>query len=150
MNLSIQPADSESEESRALVNQMFLELKALYGLVQPTLQPINCPREGAVFLVARENDRPVACGAVVPLSPGIGEVKRMFVEKDSRGRGISRAVLAELERHARTLGYTALRLDTGIRQPAAILLYETSGFERIPNYIAHITDELTVCYEKKL
>jgi ribosomal protein S18 acetylase RimI-like enzyme len=52
----------------------------------------------------------------------------MYVTPEARGRGVARAVLAALEEAARTRGYAALRLETGLSQPEAIALYTSSGY----------------------
>jgi GNAT superfamily N-acetyltransferase len=74
----------------------------------------------------------------------------MYVEPRLRRRGISRAILAELERLAREYGYTTVRIETGLRQPNAIRLYETSGYQRIERFGRHRDDPLSVCFEKAL
>ncbi|MBA2683890.1 MAG: GNAT family N-acetyltransferase, partial [Gemmatimonadaceae bacterium] len=51
---------------------------------------------GSGFFIGRVDSRAVACGAFRPLSPGIAEIKRMFVEPEYRGRGYSRAMLVML------------------------------------------------------
>lgn len=94
-----------------------------------TLEDLDNPR--LLFLVARMGDRPVGCGAVRPIEPGVGEIKRMFVVADSRGRGIARRLLAALEAGPRARGLSILRLETGSHQPEAIGLYESSGYARI-------------------
>jgi GNAT superfamily N-acetyltransferase len=55
-------------------------------------------------------------------------------EPVSRRRGVARALLGALERTARDLGYSIVRLDTGARQPHAKALYEASGFVETGNY----------------
>ncbi|HEY1826620.1 MAG TPA: GNAT family N-acetyltransferase [Acidimicrobiales bacterium] len=83
------------------------------------------------FLVARSPDGVVVGGVGVRTrEPGVGEVKRLWVAPDGRGRGIGRALMDELEDAARRLGLTELRLATGFRQPEAVSLYESSGWQR--------------------
>ena len=103
-----------------------------------------------VFLVARLAGRPVGCGALRPLAPGIGEVKRMFVRPDLRRRRIARRLLDRLEQIARECGVAALRLETGTRQPESIALYESVGYRRIPCFGEYADDPFSVCYEKHL
>ena len=62
----------------------------------------------------------------------------------------SRALLARLESEAAALGYRRLQLETGLRQPEAIALYESAGYHRIPSYGQYEGDELSVCFAKEL
>jgi putative acetyltransferase len=43
-----------------------------------------------------------------------------------------------------------MRLETGVRQPEAISLYEKLGYHRIPNYGKYRDSEMSVCFEKIL
>jgi len=79
----------------------------------------------------------VCCGGLKRLPDGACEIKKMFVLESARGRGVARALLVELERRAREMGYTIARLDTGPRQPHAQRLYERSGYEAIANFNAN-------------
>ena len=58
---------------------------------------------------------------------GWGEVKRMYVRPDQRGRGIGARVLAELEKIAREAGLPLLRLETGIHNTEALALVPPRG-----------------------
>jgi GNAT superfamily N-acetyltransferase len=112
---------------------------------------ISGPRAG--FVVAWLNDEAVGCGAwrpLAPTEPAVAEIKRMFVEPAVRGRGVSRAILKQLETLARADGYSVVRLETGLRQPPALRLYETSGYRRIEPYGRYRDDPLSVCFEKTL
>ena len=63
---------------------------------------------------------------------------------------MSRALLAWLEAEAAALGYRRVHLETGLRQPEAIALYETAGYRRIPSFGPFEDDPLSVCYGKDL
>ena len=80
----------------------------------------------------------------------MGEVKRMYVEPGVRERGYSRRMLAALEDAARRVGYVALRLETGNRQPEAIGLYELAGYRRIEPFGIYVGSLCSVCFEKRL
>src|SRR5919204_4077375 len=86
------------------------------------------------FLVAYVDGRPAGCGGLKQLDPETVEIKRVFVSPDARGRGVSRALLEALEEAARSAGYALIRLDTGANQPEALKLFQTSGYEAIPDY----------------
>ncbi len=108
------------------------------------------PPDG-VFLVVRDDDgRAVACGGVARFDGSRGELKRMYVVPELRGRGLGRRLLVELETAARRLGYRALVLETGDRQPEALGLYASFGYGRIPCYPPYDSRALSLCFEKRL
>ncbi|MFC9758872.1 GNAT family N-acetyltransferase [Streptomyces sp. NPDC056921] len=84
-----------------------------------------------LFLVARLHGEPVGC-AGLKLPPGApAEVKRMWVAPYTRGLGLGRRFLAELEARAARHGFHVLRLDTNKALSAAIGLYHSYGFEEV-------------------
>jgi putative acetyltransferase len=83
-----------------------------------------------VFAVARDsNGRALGCGAVV-ISERHGELKRMYVRQESRGQGVARQVLKELEASASRIGCKVLLLETGPYQSEALAFYEKQGYVR--------------------
>lgn len=86
-----------------------------------------------LFLVGLLDGEPVATGGWRRID-GAAEIKRMYVAEQARGRGLARVMLAELEATAAAAGANRLVLNTGDRQPAAIALYESSGYERISGF----------------
>jgi GNAT superfamily N-acetyltransferase len=149
--MEIVEVDLSSPEAGRLVSALDTELRELYpDLTIHGIEPVEFRRIGGVFLLARVQGTPVACGALRPLGNAIAEIRRMFVEKKSRGQGISRAMLAALEEIARNRGYRAIRLETGVNQPAAIHLYETAGYRPIACYGADDPDPESRYFEKSL
>jgi GNAT superfamily N-acetyltransferase len=65
------------------------------------------------------------------LDPDTAEIRRIYLDEAARGRGIGRALLVELETHARRIGYRRVRLTTGDRQPEALGLFQSAGYEEI-------------------
>ncbi len=78
------------------------------------------------------------------------EVKRMYVVPRVRGAGIARRVLAHLEATAAAAGAQALVLETGLRQPEAIALYESSGYTPVPGFGHYQDSPLSRCFGKRL
>lgn len=101
------------------------------------------------LLVARSAGVAVGCGAWQLQSDGSAEVKSMFVLPEARGRGIGRAILAAIEAGLRSR-VTTLRLETGIKQDAALRLYESAGFRRRGPFGRYRDDPLSVFMEKPL
>jgi len=119
--------------------------------IGPTREAPMFVEPDGVFLVVRDDDgSAIACGGVARFDDARGELKRMYVVPQVRGRGLGRRILVELEAEARRLGYRALVLETGDRQPEAVGLYESSGYERIPCYPPYDSRALSLCFEKRL
>lgn len=132
-----------------LVSMLDKDLWSRYPDKQGIFAPNNKLDERVQVVVAISEGEPVACGGFRPTTSSTEiEVKRMFVHPAFRGKGISRMILQELERWASEQHYTSAILETGIKQPEAIRLYETSGFTRIPNYGPYQDIEESVCMRK--
>ena len=100
-------------------------------------------------VVAFENGIAVGCGAFKPFEADKVEMKRMFVKEEMRGKKIASKVLNELEHWAEELGFYQYVLETGVRQSAAISLYQKLGYQIIPNYGQYAGIENSVCFEKR-
>jgi GNAT superfamily N-acetyltransferase len=107
------------------------------------------PPDG-LFLVGYLGSEPVATGALRRHGDGAVEVKRMYVVPQARRRGLSRVMLAALEARAAEIGATRIVLETGQRQPEAVSLYESSGYERIPGFGHYADAPLSISFAKNL
>lgn len=94
--------------------------------------------------VAFVDNIPAGCIAYRKKADGVGEVKRLFLRKEYRGRGLSKELLKQVENHAGKQGCTTLFLDTRITLEPAVSLYRSYGFEII------FRQGLYVQMEKKL
>lgn len=109
------------------------------GYVTALPSPEQFVRPGGVFLVAELGGAGVGCGGIRSLGPvpsgGLRfEVKHLWLQPGVQGRGLGRALLAELERQAVELGATELVLDTNASLEAAGGLYRSSGYVDVPPY----------------
>lgn len=140
--------------ARAMVAAALADLGERYGGPgdETPVDPVEFdPPEGA-FLVAYLDGRPVGCGGW--RSHGgrneIGEIKRMYTAPEARRRGVARAMLAAIEDSARQYGRRRLVLETGDRQPEAMKLYETAGYEPIPNFGFYRDEPNCLSYGRRL
>src|SRR6476619_2682986 len=87
------------------------------------------------LLLATEDDELAGCIAMRKLSPGVCEMKRLFVRPGFRSHGFGRVLVETIIDEARKLGYTQMRLDTlpGLMDKA-ITLYRSFGFVEIGPY----------------
>jgi len=104
------------------------------------------------FVIGYLDGVPVACGGwrVNDEIEGAAEIKRMYVVDSVRGQGLSRLVLAHLEETAREAGLERMILETGLRQPEAIGLYTSSGYEQIDNFGVYRDHPESRCFGKPL
>lgn len=87
-----------------------------------------------VFVVATSDGRPVACGGLQVLAPGVAEIKRMWVADDWRGAGLGSRMLRHLEQRARDLGHGRVVLDTNATLTEAIAMYARAGYQPVERY----------------
>jgi GNAT superfamily N-acetyltransferase len=152
-NLRIEHTRYDSPEGAELVLRAVDDLNSRYETHEHNPGMLDASKflpPAGTFLVAYLDNRPAGCGALRRFADGVAEVKRMYVEPWARRNGIGRHILAELEATARRLGYRAVRLETGTRQPEAIRLYESAGYQPIAKYGEFADNPLSICFEKVL
>jgi putative acetyltransferase len=59
------------------------------------------------------------------------ELRRMYLDKACRGRGIARRMLEQAQAEARALGFTKMIVSTAEIQRSAVVFYRKSGFQQI-------------------
>jgi putative acetyltransferase len=152
MHFGAEPFDAP--EVTALATAQQAEMRRLYGGVGdigPVREAAMFVEPGGAFLVVRDDaGRAVGCGGVCRFDETRAELKRMYVVPQARGAGLGRRLLEELEAEARRLGYAGVVLETGDRQAAALGLYASAGYERIPCYPPYSERSLSLCFEKHL
>ena len=136
---TISLADPASPEAHACLSRYFEELQQRFDTgFDPAASVSANPEElvppSGYFLIARIDGAAVACGALKVQGQGFGELKRMWVAPQVRGRGIARQLLAALEARAVAAGVRVLRLDTSRHLPEAHALYIKNGYVEIPAY----------------
>jgi putative acetyltransferase len=103
-----------------------------------------------VFYVAFDGERPVATGGLRGIDDEHGELKRMYVDPEYRGSGVSRLMLQALEDDARSRGWNRVVLETGDTMLPAQHFYQRNGYTPIPLFGPYIGSGLSLCFEKKL
>ena len=152
--IRIKRTDSNDAAFAELVRHLDAELADRDGSDHAYYAQFNKIENIKYVVVAYDSEKAVSCGAIKAFEPGTMahavEVKRMYTVPGNRGKGIAARLLAELEKWAAELGYDTCVLETGLKQPEAIRLYEKSGYMRIPNYGQYVGMDNSVCFEKVL
>lgn len=92
----------------------------------------------------------VACGAAKILKDdGVyGEIKRVFVAEEHRGKQLATAMMEHIEEHLKGAGITTVRLEAGPKQPAALNFYRNLGYVDRGPFGRYAADPLSVFMEK--
>ncbi|MBL7712851.1 MAG: GNAT family N-acetyltransferase [Chitinophagaceae bacterium] len=147
---SLKRTDSSDTDFQQLVAELDQDLAVRDGAEHSFYAQFNKIVQIRHAVLVYEGDEAVGCGAIKVYEPGVMEVKRMFVPPAKRGQGIASLVLQELEAWAAELGYGKCILETGLKQPEAIRLYQKNGYRQTPNYGQYAGVDNSVCFEKEL
>ena len=90
--------------------------------------------DGRLYLDISDDGIARGCIALRKLSDGKGEVKRLYVRPEYRGKGIATALVERIVKDARNIGYKELYLDTLPELESAVRLYKSFGFEETGQY----------------
>jgi len=150
-NLQIEFVCPDDKDLIALINDLDEELLTRYPKEGIFALDFNQPTiNTATFVVAYLDNIPVGCGAILPMCRECVELKRFFVRKTHRGKGIASGILLLLESEARKQGYGIIKLETGPNQPESLRLYKKFGFYEIEKFGEYINSKYSICLEKKL
>jgi GNAT superfamily N-acetyltransferase len=150
--------DYDHPDSVRLIAEVQQEYVRRYGGKDSTpVDPEEFVPPHGMFLVGYVDGTPAVCGGwrardsdEPHFTDGDAEIKRMYVIPRVRGRGLARALLAELEHSAATAGRLRMVLETGHAQPEAIALYTSSGYTEIAKFGIYRHKNGSICYGKPL
>jgi len=142
--------NSENKDFQNLVSELDADLLIRDGEDHAFYAQFNKIDKIRYAIIAYDHGKPVGCGAIKEYSPGIMEVKRMYVLPARRGQGIASLILKQLELWAIELNSTRCILETGLKQIEAIALYKKNGYNIISNYGQYANVVNSVCFEKIL
>lgn len=121
--------------------ETFPVIQGSYHTALPTPEQF-VPPAGVFLLVHGDDDTAVGCGGIRRLDDGSKdsvplvryEVKHLWLQPQTRGRGWGRMLLDELERRARDFGAGEVVLDTNSSLAAAGALYRRGGYLEVEPY----------------
>ena len=154
MSLALERATAPTPEIRALLEALNSALDVGYSPDQKHALSVDQLFQPNIrFFVVRLDSVAVACGGI-GFHDGYAELKRMYAKPEVRGKGVAKALLAQLEAEARDAGVMVVRIETGNLQLEAMRFYEREGYAKCgafglyaalpPNAVA-----TSVFYEKR-
>ena len=151
MPVTIAAERPDTPDAAALINELQTHLESFYPPEsRHGFSVEKLITQGVAFFVLRVDGRAAGCGGILLVRKEYGEIKRMYVRPEFRGREYGKRLIDHLAAYATSHGVTLLRLETGIHQQAAIRLYEGYGFRRVPPFPPYFEDPVSRCYEMPL
>ena len=86
------------------------------------------------LLIAVADGEIAGVGCLRKLGDETGEIKRMYVRPEFRGKGIGSKLVKHLIDEAREIGYSRMRLDSARFMREAHSIYRSAGFKEIEPY----------------
>ncbi|MFZ6779048.1 GNAT family N-acetyltransferase [Undibacterium sp. Ji83W] len=154
--MNVERIDPASEAAGRLIAMSDAYMAALYPAESNHLLSVDAlVQDNVIFLGCHIDGQLAACGAVTILFDdeeqlSYGEIKRVFVSDEFRGRGLSKHIMRALEDHLLDQDIRVARLETGIRQPEALGLYFRLGYAERAAFADYEEDPLSVFMEKIL
>lgn len=147
----------DHSDAQRLIAEVQQEYVARYdGQDVTPLDPAEFVAPRGIFVVGYLDGAAVACGGwrahdgdEPDFCDGDAELKRMYVVPAARRRGLSRLLLADLERRAAAAGRRRLVLETGTQQPEALGLYTSAGYLEIPKFGVFRCEPGSRCFAKE-
>lgn len=151
--MEIEILDPDAAEVRQLIVACDAFYDGLYPAESNHLESsADLKSPDVLFIGGRIEGRLVASGAAKILHDDgdYAEIKRVFVCDQCRGKGLSRLIMQYLETEMCQRGITLLRLETGVKQPAALGLYRQLGYRERSPFGCYRADPLSVFMEKQV
>jgi ribosomal protein S18 acetylase RimI-like enzyme len=126
---------SEIDAAYAIVGEYYEAMSVVARDTQDEFARLYFKNGAGIWLAWLEKEV-VGCIALraMPQFTDGGEVKRLYVKPEYRGRGIAVALHDALQSYATNSGYRWLYLDTADNMGAAIRFYEQQCYDRCARY----------------
>jgi len=148
--VNIVRTNSKNKDFIDLVSKLNAELKVIDGDDHDFYMQYNGIDKLNNVIIFYQNNIAQCCGTFKEFNDTSVEIKRMYTNKEARGKGFATKILLELEDWAKELGYKNTILETGKRQKDAVGLYKKNGYKITENFEPYIGIDNSVCFIKTL
>lgn len=139
-----------NNDFETLSNELNQELHNQFGQAQEKYQQYNLLNNIHDVIICYDFQTPIGCVSMKYYDKSTYEIKRMYLRKDYRGKGISKQLMIEIEKIAKDKGIYRLILETGEKLVPAMNLYISCGYKIIENYGQYKDMTESICMEKIL
>ena len=141
----------DQPDVRELIGELDAYLYLLYPPANVYALDISSLQHPSVLFAVIRDAAGVAAGCcAIVMKPEYGEVKRLYVRPQARGRGLARQLIDTLEAKAVEQGCRIFMLETGPAQPQALMLYERLGYQHRGPFGDYPEDPLSVFMQKNV
>ena len=105
-------------------------------------------RGGGFDVLTNDYGEIIGTVGVFPLENGRCELRKMYLHRDERGKGLGRLLVEHALRRSSELGFTLMILETASVLKEAISLYEKCGFR--PYKSEHLSERCDQSYIKEI
>ncbi len=148
--LRVKYTDSADPDFEILIKELDKYLAIIDGEEYAYFSQFNKIDKIKNVIIVYDGEIPVGCGSFKIFSPGIAEIKRMYVRESHRQQGTAALILQKLEEWAKQSNFEECILDTGKKMKPAVQFYLKNGYNIIENFGPYRGVESSVCFSKKL
>ena len=140
-----------SNEDREEVTRLVYSVLKEYGLeLDPgatdadlaDIEQSYLARGGAFFVLEEQGGSIIGAYGLYPIDSQTCELRKMYLDKSHRGKGLGKSLLEGALAEARKLGFQRMTLETASVLKEAIALYESYGFvEYEPTHLSTRCDQ---------
>ncbi|MDO5848589.1 MAG: GNAT family N-acetyltransferase [Methanobrevibacter sp.] len=143
--------DDKNADFQELIKRLDQEYIEVHGDEALKYQKFNAITVPHVVVLAIDDGVAIGCGSYkkFDLEDSI-EIKRVFVEKEYRKKGIATEIMKRLEEVAVENNYKYSFLETGRINIPAVKTYEKLGYQIIENFGFLKQDDICICMKKEL
>ncbi len=114
-----------------------------------TKEQYNDLKDPHIVILALNWGKPIACASFRLFDKDTIEIKRVYVKKRYRRKGIAYKLVKQLEKLAMEENFRYSVIETGSDNEAAINLYKKLDYEIIDNFGQFEGDDLCICMRKE-
>jgi len=146
--------DEKNQDFIDLAKELWDEYYENVGDIVDKYKEVN-NLEGKHFVILvfdenNENNSPIACGSFKEFSTSTVEIKRVFVKKPYRNKGLATFIMEKLEKEAKNRGYDFSVLVTGVNNLPSQLFYKKLNYDIFEGFGFFKGDCDSISYKKEL
>ena len=141
--------DERDERFIELTKELDNEWLQLRGDEVLKYQEYNDINDPHIVILALNWGKPIACASFRLFDKDTIEIKRVYVKKRYRRKGIAYKLIKQLEKLAMEENFKYSVIETGKDNEAAINLYRKLDYEIVDNFGIFEGDDLCICMKKQ-